>query len=770
MVCAFRRITLHQGRILQCCYSALFVLLFSIVASAQTQDTALFQRLDTISNTLNDLESKVRSTLMFGGSSPVAFSGEARLRMQFHNFSEYPDYIKRDRSYLATNWDGNESFIRLGMVVRAGRNAVLWSKIGFQNTLPGKRYLVQNTSEWTPEQFPHDKSGIPAIIHEDMMAGIAIRTVDASFWLKMGNVNWLQASPLTYWKSQARCFAWDYLPFEVEQPIARYYEYNIAVGEKSGRAAWNKKPLNGINLESINLPWNLYANVAYGTYERYDNFEREFVDFSNDLGYAGAPDASKGLGIGDSYRHLLMGRIARSKVFGDVTMGVNVLRYFYDIEIANNKLFQGVFAIKPNKKSFIKEPFVASLDLNGVIDQQLSIQADVGVSFIDTTWITHDTTPSSPPCTLAYSRSSIIPAAYALITSTHLVPLKAEVAIVGKGYYSPLSFIASNDAFYPFGANLVGSGKFLSRGEGSPYVQNMAGLRLTATPKLPGYGHLKISAGNHFQVSPSRDLIYFPYRLNGQDFSSVFHSSYNRWGNDLLDHSIVWADPGNPVTPYAKRLGDESFRTNAYNSPYGPDAGGLRSDYLSMFEGFVAYESQAQADSNLYDTTTIFTRSKFVPEHRKWTQNFEIDGSYDIGGLIGYKRDLLLGGYAAVNAISTTPNFLKDAVLWSFYGRFEPSIALDSKFYIIGLAGYEVWRSDNAYTTDSTPVASGNQGHAIKTPIDFRDVAFGVGFDWDMLARVGLHVRAKWMRHEDVNKPVNNWSMPLASVEIKMWF
>jgi hypothetical protein len=39
----------------------------------------------------------------------------------------------------------------------------------------------------------------------------------------------------------------------IEQPISRYYEYNIAKGEKSGRAAWNKKAFQGINFESISF-------------------------------------------------------------------------------------------------------------------------------------------------------------------------------------------------------------------------------------------------------------------------------------------------------------------------------------------------------------------------------------------------------------------------------------------------------------------------------------------------------------------------------------
>ena len=40
------------------------------------------------------------------------------------------------------------------------------------------------------------------------------------------------------------------------------------------------------------------------------------------------------------------------------------------------------------------------------------------------------------------------------------------------------------DAFYAFGSNLLGAGKFLERSEASPYSQNMAGINLTVPHKI----------------------------------------------------------------------------------------------------------------------------------------------------------------------------------------------------------------------------------------------------------------------------------------------
>ncbi|MBD3346575.1 MAG: hypothetical protein GF401_16085 [Chitinivibrionales bacterium] len=745
---------------------ALAGILFSTAALSAAGESKE-ERLDSLENKIDNLEKSVLSTLLFGGSSPVSFSGEARLKLQYHHFEKYPEFMRDDRSWLQANWEGNESLVRLGMVVRANRNTVLWAKLGFQHTLPGVW-----TNEYTGDtlaQYRHDKGDNQASIHEDMCAGIALRTVPASFWLKMGAVHWIEASPFTIWKSQPRTFAWDYLPYEIEQPIARYYEYNIAKGEKTGRAAWNKKAFQGINLESINLPADLYFNFLYGTFERYDNFEREYIDFSNDLAYAGELTEAKGRGIGDTYRHIIHGRVAKDNAFLNLTPGLNYLTMVYRKDLINLSPFLKVFGTqRAGNRAFFKEPSVFSADLRGKLLEKLGFHLDIASSVIDTSFFSYDSTGFDTETqknivTRTDENRKSVPriAFYSQIKSDYGIPIQADIAVVPKGFYSPLSFAPPMDAFFPFGSNLVGPGKFVARGEGSPYVQNMAGINVSVVPKLKGYGHLRFTYGQHFQLEKARDLLYFPYRLNGQDLFNLFHSSYNRWGNNLVDHSMNGE--------YSKRLGDESYHTKEYGSPVGFAGGGMRSDYLNIYEGFVPYQSAAEADSNLNDISTIFTRSPFVPQHKKYTFNFELDAAYDIGSYIGYDKDLFISGYFALNGVSTAFKPLAfndesdDMLLWGTYFRFEPAIALTKSFYLLGLAGFENWRSQKAYMQDTS-------GVAVHKPIDFMDMAFGLGFDWDIFSRVGLHGRAKWMKHDDVNFPDNNWETPILSTEIKMWF
>jgi hypothetical protein len=711
---------------------------------------------DSVKVSTSDLESKVMSTLMFGGSNPVSFSGEGRLRLQHHDFRQSPNYARKDRSWTTGSWEGNEDMLRLGMVVRANRNTVLWSKIGFQNSLPGIFNNGSQTSEeYIRDQTKHDKLEETATIHEDMCAGLAIRTVPASFWFKMGSVIWTEASPLTIWKSQPRNVAWDFLPYEIEQPIARYYEYNIAKGAKEGRASWHKKALQGINLESISLPWDLYFNIFYGLYERFDSEEREYIDWTNDIAYTDMGNESKQRGIGDSYHHLFHLRLAKSKLLTGLTLGLNFLSYNVEGDIGTNTKFRNAF-FPVRDSAFYKEPQVASVDVKGTINQHLEMQADFAFSKMDTTFIDLDSvTKVQRP-----SLNPISPALYGHLKSTYGVPATIDLAYISKGFYSPLSFATPVDAFYPFGSNLLGAGKFIGRGEASPYTQNMAGAALGIAPDIGGFGHLRFAYGQHFQLESAQDFVVFPYRLNGQDFFGLFHSSFNRWDQGFFAQPLP--------AQYKNRLGDQSYHFTSYQNPPGPEGGGMRMDYLGTREQFVPYESAQDALNDSLNKTTIYSRSPYVPHHRKFSFNLETDVAYDINKLIGYSNDFFLSFYGAINGVSTsfTPIAFsqKDQLLWSFYLRFEPAIALSNKFFIIGLAGYENWKADKAWMFQN------NSPTPVSCPIDYRDIAYGIGFDCEVSARVGLHTRLKWMEHQDVNYTPNNWATPVISTEIKMWY
>ena len=836
------------------------------------------EEVDTfIRENLSDLDSKVRSTLMFGGSAPVSFMGEARLHIQNHELVNYSDWMEADKTWTNSNWAGNSSLLRIGMVAKPHRSAVLWAKLGFQHTLPG---VYTNSANNTIDGYKasstrHDKGNEEISIQEDMSAGIAIRTKPASFWLKMGNVLWTEASPLTIWKKQPRTFAWDYLPFEVEQPIQRYYEYNIVKGEKSGRSAWNKKPFNGIQFESIDLPGNLYFNFLFGTYERYDNQELDYYDFSGDNGYTDVATEAKGRGTGDSYRHMIHTRLAYKNPESGTIIGGNYVTSIYKDDIFANENWYSKFN-GPSYQDVIDSTYsdtlgrmlyrnettgwyktftTASLDAKYKFNDKLKIHTDVGFSKRDTTFITKYTydqevfnastgafgfVKDAPDGSKVWTKPGNPKfAAYASIESEYGIPVKLDLAYIHPKFYSPWSFVSYNDAFMPFSSNMVGAGKFMGRGEGSPYVQNMTGAQVTINPDI-GYGHFRMAYGYHFQIEESRDFLYMPFRLHGADMHTFFESSYTRWGNDYIYTST---DARNKFYPH---LGDESyvigggkkkapFITDKISQPFlslgsGPQSGGITSDFLSLYEGFMAFESVEQAEANVKEATDLRTEAKNIPKNIKSTFNLELDAAYDIADLVSSPKDILVGLYASLNGVNKghAPFQLgDDAMLTSFYFRIEPAVAVTKSFYVLGLFGFENWKTSQSYMwipklfNMRKPLASDEEfagdtdafltakaeydeakdiydenedgkqwGTTVNVPIDYRDFAYGFGFDWDFSPRVGLHGRMKWFsrvdeglnsKKDEIEKLLEDNDSPLSapdhdfdgwilSGEIKMWF
>ena len=118
----------------------------------------------------------------------------------------------------------------------------------------------------------------------------------------------------------------------------------------------------------------------------------------------------------------------------------------------------------------------------------------------------------------------------------------------------------------------------------------------------------------------------------------------------------------------------------------------------------------------------------------------------------------------------------------SFYGQFEPTIAVTPTFHMVGILGLETFRSDKAYklclASNTIKYDKKNPNYANevssyyyeKAAINYKDFAIGLGFDWDFSDRVGLHFRYKFMTHSDETVPDNNWHSHYIAAETKAWF
>jgi hypothetical protein len=277
---------------------------------------------------MDDMDALIRKSMLTGSSKPVSFSGEALARFIGTTYDQYPSWMATDE----TENKNSVASVRVAMVAAPQRNLRLWSKIAFNadwygTNDPTNLYSSSNSaaaagvgmgtyrSPQTGYFDPHSNA-----LYEDMCAGLIASIGKSSTSLKLGGVLWTEASPLTVWKGQNREFGWDYLPFELEQSPAQYYEYAESKGEKSGRAAWNKKPFQGIQWESIDLPGKLYFELTYGYYEGYQKWQANYLNPSNTnaLQYTGELATArqfgdKAIGIGDDFHHVFIARLARQE-------------------------------------------------------------------------------------------------------------------------------------------------------------------------------------------------------------------------------------------------------------------------------------------------------------------------------------------------------------------------------------------------------------------------------------------------------------------------
>jgi hypothetical protein len=922
------------------------------VAPAAIGEEAVSQKIDSILQNGDKLDGMVRRAILNGGSKPVGFSGEAVGKFVGSSFFVAPQWMLADK----TEFKNSSLTLRMAMVAKPHRNLTLWSKLAFNNALLGYNEqrrasttydsLRANDTAWSVAPSTGDANDKrPAVLYEDMAVGAIMSFGPAIFNFKAGGVLWNEMSPLTVWKTQPRMFGWDYLPFELEQSTAMFYDYATVKGFKEGRAAWNKKPFHGLQLESVELPWNLSLNTLYGYYEGYNKNYPWLAptDKLNELQYTGEENeatedlpartaGSKGFGFSDSYRNVWFLRASKAEIPGGITAGINWFqylvdedyplqwspRYGYGLAGEDAKLAQ-IRAARPVKGGFYRrtpgdsvrfsadtttlaspltqyvnnyyiEPKVGSIDIKRSLPGGIRFHLDVGASYVDTVWFKvngaqarqytaeeaaarridsvtylnemHRYDPrfreaaasALPFQEIGRSNTGWKPAVYGMVGMPVAMPgdlgeldLELRTLYADPGFHSGSSTVGPINGIFPYESNMTGPGKFGGVDNGTQYSANLTGGELVVKYPVPR-GHARMALGFHQQVKKGDDLIYMPWRQNGIAFNASLNSNFTRYGAGLMDdflRSKRFATTSGGTMPSAfrmiRRLGDESFTRVRNRNPYAPVpgfAGGMRADYMSVYEGFAAYQltsswkgpasASVVPDSLkpawIADSARWFSENKatydaivanqdsfyFRQQSSKATQNLSLDASYEISRLWEGQRSVFLSGYAAFNSITRgagtgIPAFTtgKDVLLMGRNLRFEPVVQVTSRFYVIGLVTQEVWKSDYGVSlidsaTGLAPAVDGawnisgrndagaiqaavnNRGIAnlTRAPIDYTDWMYGLGFDWDIAPRVGLHVRAQYFTHEDAGISVdvptakgrNDYRAWLGSTELKMWF
>ena len=489
--------------------------------------------------------------------------------------------------------------------------------------------------------------------------------------------------------------------------------------------------------------------------------------------YGGQPGELEMTGGYDFRGTVFHGRVAKEKIADNLTVGLNYMGVTYDEGSIYEDEFRNQW-ITAGKSPVLLNTHVISADVKGNFTPKLFLMADVGVSITDSTVFYQsasvdgfDSTKRSSGYSRDAKRSAMAGPKVGLYVKAQSKyvegwPMTAELVFFQPGFYSPYSL--SNPSRFPGWRK---DETYLNAGA-LRYSPNMAGINFKLEPTF-NRGYFDFQYAQHRQIDPGQDVVAFNYRLNGR---SMWESS-NSW---TKHKPIFVADSGRASgATYIARAGiqrDAGEGIKMYRQ-----RGGLYGGTWELWESFVAYEKGTQV------------AKQEVPMHAKWSSYMSFMGGYDIGHWLGTDRNVMMTAFLALSGVSTSFAPLavsekqSNMLMTSFYGQFEPTVAVTPTFHMVGILGLETFRSEKAYVIYSAPNAVSrytdtNPTHVNevssyyygKAPINYRDFAIGLGFDWDFSDRVGLHFRYKFMTHSDETISENNWHSHYIAAETKAWF
>src|SRR5574344_1227450 len=741
----------------------IFLLSFMTIAASASWAMLPGAQVDSAEAHLDTLSSDMESTLIGKNDVPIAVSGTMDFRLKNFHYSKTAPVYFNDKARTSV-----DAFFKASIVATPNSYMTLWTNLWFPFDLSGfyTNYLADEPTRNPANNeervlFNHNTDYVGASIDEEMNVGTDIRAGLFGVYVTAGGVIWANGSPLTMWEREtAPRFAWQYETFEEEKTASMYYkEKAFKPVKEGGRAFWTNRSFGGIFMNAYQLPFGLTAQALLSQPKDMDVGTRDGLRL-----YGGQPGEEEMTGDYEMGGDVFSARIAKTKLFETMTLGANYMGVFFDDGIIYDNEFTNASSnVWPDDQPFLDNTQIASLDVRGNINPKFYLMADAGLSWSDSVKFDKDSTGAYDKDNTTENTSSPAFGIYVKAQDKHLDFLPTTIEAV---YFS-------DDFFSPYG--LTDPSRFRSWRKDEMYLNagslrygpNMVGVNFKVEPEF-NRGHLSVQYGQHRQVEAGDDVLMFNYRLNGR----TMWESTNSWTRYKALFTTDSGNGGYGQSAYKARLGvltPDSKAIKMYRQQ-----GGLRGGTWELWEGFVAYDNVNQIKDSV------------IPSHIKWSSYLSAEGGYDIGNWFNTDRTVMMSGYAALSGISKTiapiaySEKQTDMLLWSFYGQFEPAVAVTPKFHMVGLLGLESFRAENAYTqvlvsssistTSSYYSLANGTSYYKKSPINYLETAFGLGFDWDFADRAGLHVRYKYARHSDETLSENDWNGHFVSAETKVWF
>ncbi len=719
-------------------------------------------QLDSINASLDTLSGNMESTLLGKDDLPLAVSGYMAFRLKNFHYSERSPWEQNDLARTSV-----DAMLNVNVVAMPNSYITLFTNLMFPFDLTG---LYTNGLGKQPTGVPtndervlydHSTDFYSSTINEELNVGVDIRAGVFGAYLTAGGVIWANTSPLAMWERETNPrFAWQYELFEDEKTVSTYYkEKSFKPVKEGGRAFWTNRSFGGVYANVYQLPFDMHAQFLVSQPADMDIGTRDGLRM-----YGGQPGELEMSGGYDYRGSVYAGRLAKDKIADNLTVGLNYMGVVFDEAIIYEPEFRNQWILGGYPPTILNT-HVGTVDVRGNVTPKLYIMADVAVSVTDSSLYYQSeevagydaNNVSSGYSSKTHESSMNTPqvGVYVKVQSKYIEgwPMTLEAIYLPKEFYSPYS-LSNPSRFVAWHKDET----YMNAGS-LRYTPNLMGLNLKIEPTF-NRGYFDVQYGQHKQIEEGQDNIVFNYRLNGRN---MWESS-NSW---TKHKPIFVADSGNALGPHYVARAGADLSTSGGIKQYRQN-GGLWGGTWELWESFVAYDNASQIEAGE------------IPTHEKWSSFFSFMGGYDIGHWFGTDRTIMMTGYAALSGISTTfapiaySEEQSDMLMTSFYGQFEPAVAVTPTFHMVGILGMETFRSDKAYVLEQ--YASGvtdmpvNVRYYRKAPINYLETAVGLGFDWDLAGRVGLHVRYKYMTHSDETAPENDFHFHYISAETKAWF
>ncbi|MBQ3716387.1 MAG: hypothetical protein II892_12565 [Fibrobacter sp.] len=732
-------------------------------------------QLDSLHAALDTMSNNMESTLLGKDDLPLAVSGYMAFRLKNFQYSEPSPWVRDDRARTAV-----DATLNVNVVAMPNSYITLFTNLSFPFDMTGTytNNLAKNPTNAPSNDervlYDHSTDYYSSTLNEEFNVGVDIRAGVFGAYVTAGGVIWANASPLTMWERETMArFSWQYELYEDEKTVSTYYkEKSFKPVKEGGRAFWTNRSFGGVFGNVYQLPANMKAQFLVSQPMDADVGTRDGLRM-----YGGQPGELEMVGSYDLRGSVYHGRVAKEKIADNLTLGVNYLGVVYDKGTVYEPEFnqQWVAAAYRYDSILGASPVllnnhVASLDIKGNVTPKLFLMADAAVNMVDSSIFYRSSETkgySENNANSGFSDDANLDkwgkpevGVYVKAQSKYIEgwPLTVEAAFFSQNFYSP--YAITNPSRFPGWRK---DEAYLNGGS-LRYSSNLTGVNLKLEPTF-NRGYFDLQYGLHRQVVEGQDVVVFNYRLNGR---AMWESS-NSW---TKHKPIFVADSGNyNGANYVNRAGVQMAASDGVKQYR--QRGGLYGGTWELWESFAAYDNAGQiADGE-------------VPMHAKWESYFSFMGGYDIGHWFNTDRNIMMTALIALSGVSSTiapiaySEKQTDMLLTSFYGQFEPTIAITTKFHMVGILGLETFRSDKTYVAEELTSSVGQSSNYKsqvntflfrKAPINYRETALGLGFDWDFADRVGLHVRYKYMTHSDETVSINDWHSHYISAETKAWF